>query len=114
MWIEDTSAMILRCGDREGYQKIHLGVSTWQEDPYEMLAGLAECRIAAGSQKQEGVRFYDTGKKKQKPKKKNNQKNNEQKDNLQDQSSHQQALIQLLKRRKEHYQQKQNTNMEKA
>ena len=33
-----------------------------------MLTGLAECRIAAGSQKQEGVRFYDTGKKKQKPK----------------------------------------------
>ena len=69
-WMEDTSAMILRCGEREGYQKIHLGVSTWQEDPYEMLAGLAECRIAAGSQKQEGVRFYDTGKKKQKPKEK--------------------------------------------
>lgn len=67
-WMEDTAAMILRCGEREGYQKIHLGVSTWQEDPYEMLTGLAECRIAAGSQKQEGVRFYDTGKKKQKPK----------------------------------------------
>lgn len=28
-WMEDTSAMILRCGEREGYQKIHLGVSTW-------------------------------------------------------------------------------------
>lgn len=55
--MEDTAAMILRCGEREGYQKIHLGVSTWQEDPYEMLTGLAECRIAAGSQKQEGVRF---------------------------------------------------------
>lgn len=66
-WMEDTAAMILRCGEREGYQKIHVGVSTWQEDPYEMLTGLAECRIAAGSQKREGIRFYDTGKKKQKP-----------------------------------------------
>ena len=66
-WMEDTAAMIFRCGEREGYQRMHLGVSTWQEDPYEMLTGLAECRIAAGSQKQQGIRFYDTGKKKQKP-----------------------------------------------
>ena len=48
-WMEDTAAMILRCGEREGYQRLHLGVSTWQEDPYEMLTGLAECRIAAGN-----------------------------------------------------------------
>ncbi len=68
-WMEDTAAMILRCGEREGYQRLHLGVSTWQEDIYEMLTGLAECRIAAGNQKRQRVHFYDAGKKKQKPKK---------------------------------------------
>lgn len=67
-WMEDTAAMILRCGEREGYQRLHLGVSTWQEDPYEMLTGLAECRIAAGNQKRQGVCFYNTGEKKKKPK----------------------------------------------
>lgn len=66
-WMEDTAAMILRRGEKEGYQELHLGVSTWQEDPYEMLTGLAECRIAASNQKRQGICFYDTGKKKEKP-----------------------------------------------
>lgn len=63
-WMEDTAAMILRCGEKDGYEKLYLGVSTWQEDPYEMLTGLAECRIAARSQKRPGIRLYHAEKKK--------------------------------------------------
>lgn len=63
-WMEDTAVMLLRCGEKEGYEKLYLGISTWQEDPYEMLTGLAECRIAARSQKRPGFRIYHAGKKK--------------------------------------------------
>lgn len=66
-WMEDAASMILRCGEREGYRKLRLGISSWQEDPYEMLTGLAECRIAARNQKRQEICFYNTGDKKEKP-----------------------------------------------
>lgn len=67
-WIKDAASMVLHCGEKEGYQKLYLGISSWQEDPYEMLTGLAECRMAARSQGRSGICIYSTKEKKENPK----------------------------------------------